>query len=296
VKYTEPLPIAKLRLDGGTQPRAALNLGAVEDYSKAMSTGAKFPPLTVYYDGEQYWLADGFHRVKAACAAGLDVVECEVRQGTIEEAQWHSFSANKANGLRRTTDDKQRAVKAALLHANGTSLSDCQIARHVGVDQKTVSNWRRQLQASQEIPKMAARSARRKGKTYKQNTSKIGRSCKQKPGPLAADSDLSQAAEAGKAGDMPKTEAPAATASVRTTRSQRVDRLARLTLSFIEATKHLAHLVGWLGETAGAFGEAELLLSSATNSVAAVIAEIERKAVAADPLNASRLEIQENRS
>ena len=33
-----------------------------------------------------------------------------------------------------------------------------------------------------------------------------------------------------------------------------------MTLSFIEATKHLAHLVGWLGETAGEFDEAELLL------------------------------------
>jgi hypothetical protein len=72
--------------------------------------------------------------------------------------------------------------------------------------------------------------------------------------------------------------------------------LARLTLSFIEATKHLAHLVGWLGETAGKFDEAELLLSNAGNAIAAVSAEIERTALAADPLNASRLGIQEKTS
>jgi hypothetical protein len=66
-----------------------------------------------------------------------------------------------------------------------------------------------------------------------------------------------------------------------------------LTLSFIEATKHLAHLVGWLGETAGEFDAAELLLSNAINAIAAASAEIERKALAADPLNATRLEIQE---
>lgn len=82
----------------------------------------------------------------------------------------------------------------------------------------------------------------------------------------------------------------------RIVRSQRIDRLARLTLSFVEATKHFAHVVGWLGETAGEFAEAELLLSNATKSIAAVSAEIERKAVAVDPLNASRLGIQEKQS
>ncbi len=101
-------------------------------------------------------------------------------------------------------------------------------------------------------------------------------------------------AKPGKASEAPQ--APASPAPIRTTRSQRIDRLARSTLSFIEATKHLAHLVGWLGETAGKFDEAELLLSNASNAIAAVSAEIERTALAADPLNASRLGIQEKTS
>jgi ParB-like chromosome segregation protein Spo0J len=288
MRSTEPIAISKFRLDGGTQPRAALNLHAIEDYTKAMTAGAKFPPVTVFYDGENYWLADGFHRVKAAGAAGLDVIECEIRQGTRKDAQWYSFSANKSNGLRRTTSDKQRAVKAALLHANGISLSDGQIARHVGVDQKTVSNWRRRLQASQEIPKMTARSVKRKGKTYEQDTAKIGR-LKQQQRPHAQP-PLDPAAET--AGNAKTTHT---TASSRKDRSQRVDRLARLTLSFIEATKHLAHLLSWLGEIEGEFDEAESLLSNATSSIHSVITEIERKAVAADPLNASRLGIQEKK-
>ena len=175
MKHGEPLPIASIRIDGGTQPRAVLDFEAIEDYAEAMSAGVKFPPVTVFYDGDSYWLADGFHRVKAAYAAGFDTVLCEVQQGTIEEAQWFSFSANRGNGLRRTTQDKQRAVKAALLHGRGTTLSDTQVARHVGVDQKTVTNWRRQLEASQEIPKMATRAVTRKGKTYQQETTNIGK-------------------------------------------------------------------------------------------------------------------------
>ena len=175
MKHGEILPIASIRVDGGTQPRAVLDFDAIEDYAEAMSARVKFPPVAVFYDGDNYWLADGFHRVKAAYAAGFDSVLCEVHQGTIEEAQWYSFSANRGNGLRRTTQDKQRAVKAALLHGRGTTLSDTQLARHVGVDQKTVANWRRQLEASQEIPKMATRAVTRRGKTYQQEITNIGK-------------------------------------------------------------------------------------------------------------------------
>ena len=175
MKHGETLPIASIRVDGGTQPRAVLDFEAIEDYAEAMCGGVKFPPVTVFYDGDSYWLADGFHRVKAAYAAGFDSVLCDVHQGTIEDAQWYSFSANRGNGLRRTTQDKQRAVKAALVHGRGTNLSDTQLARHVGVDQKTVTNWRRQLEASQEIPKMATRAVTRRGKTYQQETTNIGK-------------------------------------------------------------------------------------------------------------------------
>ena len=173
MKHDDPLPIANIRIDGGTQPRAMLDFEAIEDYAEAMGAGVKFPPVVVFYDGENYWLADGFHRVKAAYAAGFDTIVCEICQGTLEEAQWYSFSANRNNGLRRTTQDKQRAIKAALLHACGQTLSDRQIAKHVGVDQKTVTNWRQQLEASEEIPKIASRTVSRRGKEYQQDTSNL---------------------------------------------------------------------------------------------------------------------------
>jgi hypothetical protein len=51
-----------------------------------------------------------------------------------------------------------------------------------------------------------------------------------------------------------------------------------------------------LGEIAGEFDEAARLLTEVNSAVAAVIVAIERKAVAADPLNAFRLGIKENTS
>jgi transposase-like protein len=175
------LSIAEIRLDGGTQPRSALDFTAIDDYAEAMAAGVKFPPVVVFHDGEHYWLADGFHRLKAAFAAGFDAVDGELRQGTLEDAQWYSFSANKTNGLRRTNEDKQRAVKSALLHPRAAEMSNSAIARHVGVDEATVRNWRAKLETSSEIPKIDTRTISRQGSTYQQRTANIGQRRRAKP-------------------------------------------------------------------------------------------------------------------
>lgn len=60
------LELSLIRTDGGTQPRAGLNPELIDEYAKAMTEGAKFPPVTVFYDQISYWLADGFHRLEAA--------------------------------------------------------------------------------------------------------------------------------------------------------------------------------------------------------------------------------------
>ena len=287
------LRIDDIKTDGGTQPRACLDFKAVDDYMDDMEAGVKFPPVTVFYDGESYWLADGFHRVKAAYAANFDSIDCDVRQGTLEDAQWFSFSANQTNGLRRTNDDKQRAVKAALQHPRSQSLSDSEIARHCGVSVPTVSAWREKMGASLKSLKIDTRTVTRNGKTYQQRTGRIGRRKRNSVAPGTATDAAPPETTDGP--DMPNNEALAAPAPTRTNRAQRIDRLARLTLSFIEATKHFAHVVGWLGETAGEFDEAEVVLTNAINAIAMATAPIEQKAIEADPLNASRLGIEENK-
>jgi uncharacterized ParB-like nuclease family protein len=167
------IPILSIRMDGGTQPRASLDKRVIEDYREAMADGAAFPPVDLYYDGTNYWLADGFHRLTAAIAAGRDEIAATVHQGSQADAQWYSFSANKSNGLRRTNADKQRTVKAALKHPNGASQSNYQIAAHVGVDEWTVRKWRETL--STGIPQIARRTVTRAGATYRQNTANIGK-------------------------------------------------------------------------------------------------------------------------
>jgi len=170
---TQEIPLDQIRTDGGTQPRAAIHLETCREYTEAMQSGEPFPAVEVYFDGVHYWLADGFHRLFAHREVRPgEPIECVVYQGTLEDAQWHSYGVNKAHGLRRTNRDKERAVRAALSHPKGAALSDQQIAEHVGVDPKTVSRHRQDLESTMEIPESTIRTGR-DGRTI--NTANIGR-------------------------------------------------------------------------------------------------------------------------
>src|SRR5688500_4610428 len=59
-----------------------------------------------------------------------------------------TYAANKGQetvGLRRTNEDKRRAVEAALRHPKAAKLSDRQIAEHVGVSHDMVNRLRKSI-------------------------------------------------------------------------------------------------------------------------------------------------------
>jgi ParB-like chromosome segregation protein Spo0J len=142
---TKSLSVDRIRIDGETQPRNAIDNQVVADYADAIKPGAAFPHVVVFYDGVHYWLADGFHRWHAHRRAERDRITCEVHNGSCDDAKWFSVAANQTHGLRRTNADKEKAVKAALQHPKGAELSDRQIAEYVGVSNTFVGKVRSQL-------------------------------------------------------------------------------------------------------------------------------------------------------
>jgi len=142
------LELSAIRTDGGTQPRAELNQELIEEYATAMNAGAAFPPVTVFYDGTHYWLADGFHRVKAASKIGASKIAVDVHQGTLRYAVLHSVGVNATHGLRRSNDDKRRAVATLLYDGEWSQWSDREIARHAGVSDRFVNNLSKELTAN----------------------------------------------------------------------------------------------------------------------------------------------------
>lgn len=174
------IKLAKIRTDGGTQSRAAINEATVAEYAEAMAdAGATFPPAIVYHDGKDYWLADGFHRVAAWARIGQDEVPCDVRQGDRRAAVLHSVGANGAHGLRRTGDDKRRAVMTLLEDAEWSKWSNREIARQCGVSEGLVRSLR--TERSDEPRTYITKH----GTEATMNTARIGAGAPAEPEPAA---------------------------------------------------------------------------------------------------------------
>lgn len=164
--------LQQIRIDGGTQSRVSINETVVAEYADAMVDGAVLPAVVVFHDGADYWLADGFHRYHAHRRIGAVEIDADAHQGTKRDALLYAYGANQTHGLRRTNEDKRKAVDGMLSEV--PEWSDSRIAKHVGVSHPTVAARRAILKSFQDAP--AARQVERNGKTYTQNVASIGRS------------------------------------------------------------------------------------------------------------------------
>jgi len=130
------LNLEKIRIDCGTQARATINQDTVADYAESMRTGSIFPAVTVFFDGVDYYLADGFHRYFATQKVGSPGIEASVINGTIRDAILYSLGANDEHGLRRTAADKRKAIMIMLADAEWRDWNNKAIATacHCSVD------------------------------------------------------------------------------------------------------------------------------------------------------------------
>jgi len=131
-----------LRIDGGTQSRQEINQEVVSDYAEQITAGAEFPLVTVFFDGIDYYLADGFHRYFAHKKAGKASINANVINGTLRDAVLHSLGVNALHGLRRTNADKRKAVTTMLDDLEWQDWSNNEIARQCNVSGPFVAGLR----------------------------------------------------------------------------------------------------------------------------------------------------------
>lgn len=134
--------LSHIRTNGGTQSRVELSQEVVSEYSEAFKSGAKFPPVIVFFDGVDHWLADGFHRFFGAKDAGISEIHAEVIQGTKRDAVLYSLKANATHGLKRTNADKRKAVMTMLADPEWSGWSDRKVAEVCGVGHPLVASIR----------------------------------------------------------------------------------------------------------------------------------------------------------
>lgn len=187
------ISITDIRINGGTQSRAQISDEVVAEYAEAMQAGAEFPPLVVFYDGASYWLADGFHRYKAFAQIKAHDVPADVRQGTQRDAILFSVGANAAHGLRRTNEDKRRAVMVLLNDPEWSKWSARDISRLCGVSHDFAARLKREVSSNDSEPRTYTT---RHGSQAAMNTANIGGGGKAESPPVAEENKAETASAA----------------------------------------------------------------------------------------------------
>lgn len=179
------IPLAAIQTRRETQPREQMDLVVAASYQQAMVDGSVFPPVDVFFDGEQYWLADGFHRVYAARnIETMTTIRATIHTGTQRDAILFSCSANVGHGLHRTNGDKRRAVLTLLQDPEWSKWSDVQISKTCNVSDEFVRTTRSSL------PTVGSEKSRtyttKHGTVAEMDTTRIGKSAKLVPPLLEA--------------------------------------------------------------------------------------------------------------
>jgi ParB-like nuclease domain len=145
---TAEIPLDQIAANPDAQMRVVgIDPDTVVAYAEDMRAGATFPPIKVFYDGARYDPSDGWHRIDAARRVERTTILAEVLEGTSRDATLAACAANAAHGLRRSNDDKRRAILAMLRDPEWSTWSDRKIALACLVDHKSVAKVRRELTA-----------------------------------------------------------------------------------------------------------------------------------------------------
>ena len=136
----------KIRIDGGTQSRVKIDENVVAQYADEMLNGDLFPPVVLFHDGVDYWLADGFHRYFANKRINSPGIRADVKEGSVRDAILHGIEANNKHGLRPTNEDKRKGVMTMLKDIEWQDLSNREIGRICGVSHTLVNAIRKELE------------------------------------------------------------------------------------------------------------------------------------------------------
>ena len=141
------LRIDQIQILEELQSRASTDWKHVDELVELLQSGGQFKDHPVVFRqgpaGDEYFLADGFHRVHAYLKAGIETAMFDVRAGgstAFRLAKLWSIQSNITHGLKRSNADKRRAVEMLLADEEWSSKSDRWIAETAGVHHVTVAN------------------------------------------------------------------------------------------------------------------------------------------------------------
>jgi len=169
------LHIAKIDQEHSVQVRENTDPQIVAQYAEVLTAGEDLPPVVVFREkipgGHKYYLADGWHRLKAHEATGRDKIEVKIHDGTQRDAKLYAIGSNASHGRQRTLIDKERAILMLLDDPEWSKLSDSELCRKAKIPTQGFVN---QVRAKYGIEKSKERLIRRGGKLVLQDVTTLG--------------------------------------------------------------------------------------------------------------------------
>jgi hypothetical protein len=126
------------------QQREALDETRIRAYAALYRDGHSLDEIMVFQEGQERYVADGFHRIAAAIQAGLDTLPATIRLGTVRDAILYACGCN-LHGVPLTQADKRRRVMTMLADLEWCAWSNYEIAKHCGVAESFVRKCRASL-------------------------------------------------------------------------------------------------------------------------------------------------------
>jgi FtsZ-binding cell division protein ZapB len=156
------LKLEQIIIDKGTQTRDEIDQKTVTEYAEALMNKDVFPPVKVFYDGINYYLADGFHRYLANKQIKSTHIEADVTNGTLRNALEFAIGTNDKHGLKRSIKDKRKAVLIAVDDVEWGSLTNREIAKLCRVSHTFVNSIKEELEKPKQTKPKEPLKARNK--------------------------------------------------------------------------------------------------------------------------------------
>ena len=136
------LSVDVINITGGTQSRLKIKEDYVEEIYEKMKDGVDYDAVTIFFDGKEYWLADGFHRYHATRKLGRASIKCKITNGLLRDAILYSKVANNLHGLPPTLQDKINNAIEMIGDVEWGGWSNREIGRICDVSHVTIAKLR----------------------------------------------------------------------------------------------------------------------------------------------------------
>lgn len=139
------LPLDQIVDDIELLMRVSISKDTVAEYAKAMKDGSVFPPVEVMDVNGEFFLTNGFHRLRARKQCNAATILAYVSTGSYEDAQDAAArgDAHSELTLARTNADKNKVVNMLIRMERHMGESARVIARVAGVHHKIVDRLRK---------------------------------------------------------------------------------------------------------------------------------------------------------